>query len=41
MDGRRIGGEFGWEAAAVKQLLPECVMSFAYWNPKFLEQDRY
>lgn len=23
-----------------KKLLPECVMSFAYWNPEFLKQER-
>ena len=23
-----------------QQMLPECVMSFAYWNPEFLKQER-
>lgn len=23
-----------------RELLPECVMSFAYWNPEFLKQER-
>lgn len=28
------------EQGGSQQLLPACVMSFAYWNPQFLQQDR-
>ncbi len=38
VDGRRSDGEFRVTAAGGEESLPECVMSFAYWNPSFLEQ---
>lgn len=38
VDGRRSAGEFRVSATAGEEILPECVMSFAYWNPSFLEQ---
>ena len=38
VNGRRTGGEFRVSASAGEASLPECVMSFAYWNPSFLEQ---
>jgi len=28
------------ERGAEQELLPDCVMSFAYWNPEFLQQKR-
>ena len=28
------------ERGAEQELLPDCVMSFAYWNPAFLQQNR-
>ena len=38
VDGRREAGEFRVDSSTGEATLPECVMSFAYWNPKFLEQ---
>ena len=38
VDGRRSAGEFRVSATSGEESLPECVMSFAYWNPSFLEQ---
>ena len=40
VNGRRIGGEFELGGSGGEATLPECVMSFAYWNPSFLKQDR-
>ena len=39
-EGRREAGEFRMADAQGGESLPECVMSFAYWNPAFLEQSR-
>ncbi len=38
LDGRRNGEAFVLEANQESMSLPSCVMSFAYWNPAFLEQ---
>jgi hypothetical protein len=38
VNGRRSDGEFRVSANGGEESLPECVMSFAYWNPSFLEQ---
>jgi hypothetical protein len=38
--GRRTDDGFRVEASAGTASLPGCVMSFAYWNPAFLQQDR-
>jgi hypothetical protein len=38
LDGRRSGEAFVVEANQEPMSLPSCVMSFAYWNPAFLEQ---
>lgn len=38
--GQRTDGAFTVIADAASQQLPECVMSFAYWNPDFLDQPR-
>lgn len=38
VDGRRSAGEFRVATREGEQSLPECVMSFAYWNPSFLGQ---
>ena len=38
VDGRREAGQFLVDSSGGEASLPECVMSFAYWNPKFLEQ---
>jgi len=38
VNGRRAAGEFRVTANGGEESLPECVMSFAYWNPSFLEQ---
>ena len=40
VEGRREIGEFRVADAQGGESLPECVMSFAYWNPSFLEQSR-
>jgi hypothetical protein len=40
VDGRAESGYFRVDASAGKAELPECVMSFAYWNPAFLDQGR-
>jgi hypothetical protein len=36
--GRLQEGRFEVDGSAGESSLPECVMSFAYWNPGFLEQ---
>jgi hypothetical protein len=38
--GERTGDTFVIDAGEGKAQLPQCVMSFAYWNPGFLEQPR-
>ena len=38
--GVRTGDSFVVETGEREAELPECVMSFAYWNPGFLEQQR-
>lgn len=38
--GERDGNTFVVQREAERALLPECVMTFAYWNPEFLRQDR-
>jgi hypothetical protein len=38
VDGRREAGEFLVAGSTGEASLPECVMSFAYWNPSFLDQ---
>jgi len=38
VNGRRTDGEFRVSANGAEESLPECVMSFAYWNPSFLGQ---
>jgi hypothetical protein len=40
VDGRAETGYFRVDGSAGQAKLPECVMSFAYWNPAFLEQGR-
>jgi hypothetical protein len=40
VDGRRSDGQFLVNATAGDATLPECVMTFAYWNPAFLDQQR-
>ena len=40
VDGRSESGYFRVDASAGEANLPECVMSFAYWNPAFLGQGR-
>ena len=37
-EGRREAGQFRVADLQSTESLPECVMSFAYWNPSFLEQ---
>lgn len=39
VDGRLRQGKFRLEAENGQSSLPGCVMSFAFWNPKILEQD--
>jgi hypothetical protein len=38
--GMRQDGRFVLEGAMGEQVLPACVMTFAYWNPDFLQADR-
>ena len=38
--GERTGDAFVIDTGEQEAKLPECVMSFAYWNPGFLEQPR-
>lgn len=40
VSGRSEAGYFRLDGSAGEANLPECVMSFAYWNPAFLEQSR-
>jgi hypothetical protein len=38
--GRRAGGRFAIAVGNAQAMLPDCVMSFAYWNPAMLRQPR-
>lgn len=40
VDGRQEPGQFRVAGVQGEATLPECVMSFAFWNPKVLEQSR-
>jgi len=40
VSGERTGGVFRVESGDAPLELPECVMSFAYWNPDFLDEPR-
>ena len=40
VNGRRADDAFRVEANEGAAALPECVMTFAYWNPEFLQQPR-
>ncbi len=40
VSGERTGGSFTVLTDEQPAYLPECVMSFAYWNPEFLDQPR-
>jgi hypothetical protein len=40
VSGERTGGSFTVLTDEQPTYLPECIMSFAYWNPDFLEQPR-
>ena len=40
VEGERAPDGFRVDGSAGVQTLPECVMSFAYWNPVFLRQER-
>jgi hypothetical protein len=40
VSGERSTNSFTVDTGDSPQRLPECVMSFAYWNPAFLEQPR-
>lgn len=38
--GKKTASEFEIGDGKTNQILPECVMTFAYWNPKILEQTK-
>jgi hypothetical protein len=40
VEGRRETGEFRMVDTQGGESLPECVMSFAYWNPSFLQESQ-
>ena len=40
ISGEKTASGFRLESKASPAELPECVMTFAYWNPEFLEQSR-
>lgn len=40
ISGETTGSGFRLESKAAAAELPDCVMTFAYWNPEFLEQSR-
>ncbi len=40
VSGERAGHAFTVKSGETPVNLPECIMSFAYWNPDFLEQPR-
>lgn len=40
VSGERTGGSFTVQRGEEPVALPECIMSFAYWNPDFLEEPR-
>lgn len=40
VSGEKVGANFTVINGDTPVVLPECVMSFAYWNPEFLEQSQ-
>ena len=40
VSGQKRDGYFEVEGAGDSEKLPDCIMSFAYWNPSFLEHSR-
>lgn len=40
VSGERTGSGFQLQSDDMPTELPECVMTFAYWNPEFLDQSR-
>ncbi len=40
VSGESVAAGFVVEKSDSTDLLPECVMTFAYWNPEFLKQER-
>lgn len=40
VSGASTGDGFAVQKGSAEQVLPDCVMSFAYWNPEFLKQER-
>ncbi len=40
VSGRRAGDAFEVVAGENEEALPHCIMTFAYWNPEFLDQQR-
>lgn len=38
--GKKVASGFEISDGKVSQTLPECVMTFAYWNPKILDQSK-
>jgi hypothetical protein len=40
VSGVSTGDGFAVQNDSARQVLPDCVMSFAYWNPEFLKQER-
>jgi hypothetical protein len=40
VQGKRMEGEFRVEGPKGQLQLPACAMTFAYWNPKMLQQDK-
>lgn len=40
VSGAQENGRFVWQSGSVERSLPGCLMTFAYWNPEFLRQDR-
>jgi hypothetical protein len=40
VNGKLNGGEFNIKNGSQEQTLPACVMTFAYWNPKILQQSK-
>lgn len=38
VSGERLDGNFIVQRSGEKDALPRCVMTFAYWNPEFLDQ---
>lgn len=40
VNGQLAGGAFNIKNGSIEQALPACVMTFAYWNPKILQQSK-